>query len=124
MRKAIIEIPRPGAYLDEALAAAGRADAGHRLPEADYHLGFSDAAHLFRDLTPARLALLEALKALGSVSIRALAGHLERNYSNVHRDITRLLELGLVARDDAGLVSVPWDAVEIHLALGPRGVAA
>lgn len=124
MRRAIIEIPRPAAYFDQALATAARADAGERLPEADYHLGFADAAHLFRELTPARLALLESLKALGSVSIRALAAHLGRNYSNVHRDVTALLGLGLLARDDAGLISVPWDAVEIHLALGRGGVAA
>ena len=116
MSRAIIEIPGPSAYFEQALAAAARADAGEPLPEADYHLGFADAAHLFGELTPARLALVQSLKGLGPTSIRALASHLGRNYSNVHRDVTALLELRLLARDDAGLVSVPWDAVEIHLA--------
>jgi predicted transcriptional regulator len=124
MPKAIIEIPGPFAYFKQALATAARADSGERLPESDYHLGFADAAHLFAELTPARLGLVEALKGLGPVSIRALAAHLGRNYSNVHRDVTALLDLRLLARDDSGLVSVPWDAVEIHLALDGASVAA
>ena len=76
MSRAIIEIPGPTAYFEQALAAAARADAGEPLPEADYHLGFADAAHLFGELTPARLALVQSLKGLGPTSIRALAGHL------------------------------------------------
>ncbi|MFB1488014.1 MULTISPECIES: hypothetical protein [unclassified Thiocapsa] len=118
------EIPGPSAYFDQALAIAARADAGEWLPETDYHLGFADAAHLFGKLTPARLALVEALKRLGLVSIRALAKHLERNYSNVHRDVTSLLDLRLLARDDAGLIFVPWDVVEIRLALDGANAAA
>jgi predicted transcriptional regulator len=124
MARAIIEIPGPSAYFDQALAIAAGADAGEWLPETDYHLGFADAAHLFGELTPARLALVDALKRLGPVSIRALAKHLERNYSNVHRDVTALLDLRLLARDDAGLISVPWDAVEIRLALDGVNAAA
>jgi predicted transcriptional regulator len=61
MPKAIIEIPGPFAYFKQALATAARADSGERLPESDYHLGFADAAHLFAELTPARLGLVEAL---------------------------------------------------------------
>jgi predicted transcriptional regulator len=81
MARAIIEIPGPSAYLDQALVIAARADAGEWLPETDYHLGFADAAHLFGELTPARLALVDVLKRLGPVSIGALAKHLERNDS-------------------------------------------
>lgn len=124
MPRAIIEIPGPNAYFERALTTAARADAGERPPETDYHLGFADAAHLFGELTPARLALVEALKCLGPVSIRALAKHLGRNYSNVHRDVTALLDLRLLARDEAGLVSVPWDSVEIHMSLGGANAAA
>lgn len=124
MVRAIIEIPGPSAYFDQALAIAARADAGEWLPETDYHLGFADAAHLFGQLTPVRLALVDALKRLGPVSIRALAVHLERNDNNVHRDVTALLDPRRLARDDAGQISVPWDAVEIRLALDRTNAAA
>ncbi|SDW31579.1 hypothetical protein SAMN05421783_1034 [Thiocapsa roseopersicina] len=67
---------------------------------------------------------MDALKRLGPVSIRALAKHLKRNDNNVHRDVTALLDLRLLARDDAGLIPVPWDAVEIRLALDGVNAAA
>ena len=41
----------------------------------------------------------------------------ERNDSNVHADVARLEELGLVERDDNGAISVPYDAVEIVVPL-------
>jgi predicted transcriptional regulator len=118
MAKAIVEIPRPGEYFEQALAVARRADAGEELPEADFHLGFANAAQLFGELTPARLALLEALKGLGPVSIYALAKHLGRNYSNVHRDTTKLLELGLAEKTAEDAVWVPWEEIQIRVTLG------
>jgi predicted transcriptional regulator len=124
MARAITEIPGPSAYFDQALAIAARADAGKWLPETDYHLGFTDASHLFGEPTPARLALVDALKRPGPVSIGVLAKRLERNDSNVHHDVTALLDLRLLARDDAGLISVPRDAVEIRLALDRTNAAA
>jgi predicted transcriptional regulator len=124
MARAIIEIPGPSASFGQALAIAARADAGEWLPEIDYHLGFADAAHLFGELTPVRFALVDALACLGPVSIRALAKHLERNDSTVQRDVTALLDLRLLVRDDAGVLSVPWDAVEIRLALDGVNAAA
>ena len=97
---------------------ARRVDAGERLPEADYRLSFANAAQLFSELTPARLALLEALKLSGAQSIRALAKHLGRNYSNVHRDVAKLMEHELVAKDAESRVFVPWAEIRITLSLG------
>lgn len=51
---------------------------------------------------------------VGMVSIYALTKALGRNYSNVHADVSALLELGLIARTPDG-VSVPWEAVEWRL---------
>ncbi|MBC7794144.1 MAG: MarR family transcriptional regulator [Clostridia bacterium] len=97
-----------------ALEIARRFDAGESVSQADFHLNFSGAAQLFAEMTPARLALLEALKQSGPLSIYALAKQVGRNYSNVHRDIKKLLELGLVEKDDAKRVLVPWDEIIIH----------
>jgi predicted transcriptional regulator len=46
-----------------------------------------------------------------------LAKHLARNYSNVHTDVTKLLELGIVKKDEAGKVFVPWDKVDVQFPL-------
>lgn len=118
MSKAIVEIPRRGDYLERALTVARQVDAGDAVPEADYHLGFASAAHLFRELTPARLALLDALKGLGPVSIAALAKHLGRNYSNVHTDTAKLLDLELVEKNTQGQVWVPWEEIQIRVSVG------
>lgn len=50
----------------------------------------------------------------------ALAKEVERNYSNVHADIAKLEEHGLVQRTPEDLVFVPFESVEIHLALFKR----
>ena len=121
--KAIIGLESWGTMQARAIEIARRADAGEAMPEADYHLNFATAAQLFNELTPARLALLEVLKGLGSASIYALARQLGRNYSNVHADIGKLLELGLVEKNEAGKVFVPWDEVQIRLTLGGAAAA-
>ena len=72
---------------------------------------------LFAELTPARLDLLDTLSKLGSCSIYALAKAAARNYSNVHTDIARLEELGLVERGEDGNILVPFTAVEIRMPL-------
>lgn len=118
MSKAIVETPRPGAYLDQALAVARRVDAGETVPEADYHLGFASTAQIFRELTPARLALLDALKRLGPVSMSALAEHLGRDYDKVRTDTARLMQLELVEENAEGQVWVPWDEIQIRVAAG------
>ncbi len=69
------------------------------------------------ELTPARLDLLDTLRRVGPCSIYALAKAAERNDSNVHTDVTRLEELGLIERSEDGAVSVPFELVEILVPL-------
>ena len=112
--KAIIEVARKGSAVRtarEQLVAAGQGRA------LDYRLSFESAKSLFADLTPARLDLLDTLRKAGPCSVYALAKTAERNYSNVHTDVSRLEEMGLIERNDDGAVSVPYDAVEILLPL-------
>lgn len=87
-------------------AKAGRAVAPRQA------LYFANMPALLAVLTPARWAMLEALKACGPVSIYALAKQLQRNYSNVHSDAVKLLALGLIEKNEGGQIFVPWD--EIH----------
>lgn len=112
--KAIIDLAPRGASF--ATAATQLADA-ERGRETDYRLHFESARTLFSELTPARIELLDTLRKTGACSVYALARAAERNYSNVHTDITALEKLGLVRRADDGAICVPFDAVEIHLDL-------
>ena len=112
--KAIIEVARTGYAARTARQQLAAARQG-RTP--DYRLSFESARSLFAELTPARLDLLDTLRKTGPCSIYALAKAAERNYSNVHTDVTRLEELGLIERNDESAISVPYDAVEILLPL-------
>ena len=112
--KAIIEVARKGSAVRTARRQLAIARRG-RTP--DYRLSFESAKSLFAELTPARLDLLDTLRKVGPCSVYALAKAAERNYSNVHTDISRLEELGLIERGDRGAVSVPYEAVEILLHL-------
>ena len=72
---------------------------------------------LFSELTPARVDLLDSLRRAGPCSVYALAKAADRNYSNVHTDVARLEELGLIERTDEGSIHVPYESVEILLPL-------
>lgn len=117
--KAVIEIAPRGSVFKTARkqvkAAESRAGFG-----ADYHLSFETARALFSELTPARIDLLEALRRCGPCSVYALAKEVERNYSNVHTDIGKLEEHELVKRTPEDMVFVPFESIEIHLALSKR----
>lgn len=112
--KAIIEVSRKGAVFNVAREQIAEAEAG-RAP--DYHLSFESARMLFAELTPARLDLLNTLRGMGPRSVYALAKTAGRNYSNVHADICRLVDLGLVERTEDERVEVKFDAVEIRMVL-------
>ena len=109
--KAIIELGKKGSVFSMARAqiAAGR--------EPDFHLFFESARTLFATLTPARIDLLETLRKVGPCSVNALAKAAGRNYSNVHTDVAKLEELGLVERADDESVFVPYEEIDIRLAL-------
>ncbi len=112
--KAIIEVAKRGAATRAARSQLADSRRG-RAP--DFRLSFESARTLFSELTPARVDLLDTLRRVGPCSVNALAKAAERNYSNVHTDVSRLEELGLVERTDEGAVHVPYDAVEILVPL-------
>jgi len=45
------------------------------------------------------------------------SSRLERDYKNVHGDVKRLAELGLIERRKDALVSVAWDVVRAEMRL-------
>jgi len=105
---------------DEALdrfEAAWHLASGRRPPAPLAVLSFADLPLLAKNLTPARWELLQQLKKSGPLTIFALAKLLERDYKNVHTDVSRLLELRLLEKARDGRVSVRWQAVRAELRL-------
>lgn len=121
--KAIIELTSWKTSQARALRAAKKADLG-KPANTDYHLDFDTMASLFSDISPARMQVIETSKHLGALSVYALAKALGRNYSNVHRDVRKLLELELLARDQDGKVYVPWQDVVLNVSLTRDTLAA
>ena len=108
---------RVGAAADalDRFEAAWNRDAEGRAARPLEVLTFPDLPALLKTLSPARWDLLQRLRAQGPLSIYELAKRLDRDYKNVHTDVSRLVELGVVARDAAGRVSVAWDVIRAEL---------
>ncbi|MGE5793951.1 MAG: hypothetical protein ACM36B_14745 [Bacteroidota bacterium] len=68
-------------------------------------------------LSPKRMALLRYVAEHPRLSVRALAGALARDYKNVHTDVTELEAQHLLARDENGRVSAPYDEILIRAPL-------
>jgi len=84
---------------------------------AQVRLTFESLPTLLKNLTPARWTLLEQLKRDGPLSINELARRLGRHYKNVHTDVTRLIEFGLIERQSDQRVAVVWDIVAAEMRL-------
>src|SRR5215213_4277408 len=68
-------------------------------------LSLADLPLLLRTLTPARWELLDRLREAGPLSIYQLAKRLERDYKNVHTDVARLADIGLIRKEADGRVA-------------------
>ena len=112
--KALIEVSPRGSIFDAARTQITRSQSGE---EPDFLLRFESAKTMFSELTASRMDLLNVLKQSGSCSVYALAKAAKRNYSNIHADVKRLVELGLIVRDENGSVSVPFGEVDIRFEL-------
>ena len=84
-------------------------------------LQFESPTALFRLLTPKRWELIERLQLLGPSTLRGLARALERDVKRVHDDVSALKQCGLIARNEAGKIQVPYDV--IHADFDLRSVA-
>ena len=113
--KAVIGVQSLDGFFAEGKDFARRLDVGAKTHEGDFQLSFSTPAQLVSELSPKRMELLQTLKKAGPLSIRALAKMMGRNYSNVHADVQRLIEHGLIEKDASDHVLVPWDDVVVRM---------
>jgi len=111
-----VRVGPAGDALDRFEAAWNRLVDGER-PRSLAVLSFEDLPALLKNLSPARLSLLQKLRAAGPLSIYELARRLGRDYKNVHTDVTQLASLGLISRGEDNRVTVPWDLLRAELRL-------
>lgn len=99
-------LARFGADLQAAIASE---------PVAPYSgVGFETMAQFGEVFTPKRWELIEALKAVGPLTIYGLAKRLSRHYRNVHKDVTALIDWMVIEKDEDGRVFVPWDEIDVR----------
>lgn len=102
--------------LEDALAALDRGETPEQHLEVVYH----DPADVHRVTRPKSLELLRAIVQHDPASIRETARLVERDVSQVHRNLTELEELHLVELVDDGQSKRPsvwYDAIDIDLPL-------
>ncbi len=83
---------------------------GRDIPEAVPSLNFPDYDQMHHVLAPARLAIVKALSGQGPLSIREVARRVGRDVQAVHRDVTRLINAGVIDRTEKG-IEFPYDRI-------------
>jgi len=92
--------------------AGNRALAGNA-SEASPTLNFGSYDDMHRVLAPSRLSIVKALAGQGVLSIREVARRVERDVQAVHRDVTTLINAGVIDRTDAG-VAFPYARIHFE----------
>lgn len=92
------------------IQAGADAAAGKRV-EARASVSFANYEDMHRVLAPSRLAIVKALAGQGPLSIREVARRVGRDVQAVHRDVTKLINAGVIDRDEAGIV-FPYDEID------------
>jgi predicted transcriptional regulator len=83
---------------------------GRDIPDAVPSLSFPDSEQMHHVLAPARLAIIKALAGQGVLSIREVARRVGRDVQAVHRDVTRLINAGVIDRNEKG-VEFPYERI-------------
>lgn len=107
--------------LDETLAALDRGET----PEPHLEVVYHDPADIHQATRPKSLELLRAIVQHEPDSIRETARLVERDVSQVHRNLTELEELHLVDLVEDGHAKRPvvwYDAIDIDLPLSRPAV--
>lgn len=116
MKELKLGVKGVGEFFSQARRSARRIDKGDFEP-ATPSISFTSMEHLLTVLTPNRWTLLTTLRASGPSSIRALAKTLSRDYRGVHADVSALIEVGLVERDEERRVLVPWSKITAEMSM-------
>jgi len=85
------------------VAGAMKAAQAGRLRAKPHSISFPTYAAMHETLAPSRLEIIKALAGQGPLAIREVARRVGRDVQAVHRDVTRLINAGVIERDEAGV---------------------
>jgi predicted transcriptional regulator len=96
------------------------AQEGESLDDAQPILNFGSYAELSRLLRPKNLELLETISEHGPESIREAAELVDRDYKQVHRNLSELEDIGVIEFEDGGSgqakrPKLAYDGLEIDI---------
>ena len=80
---------------------------------------FEKASELAKLLTDNRVGILEAMAGKGTLSIRGVAGLVERDVKGVYTDVRALVDAGILDQNDDG-VEFPYSAVHVDFTIRPK----
>ena len=93
--------------------AAGKLAMSGKAVEAKPSIEFSSYDDLHRILAPLRLTLVKALAGQGPLSIREVARRVDRDVQAVHRDVTTLVNAGIIDKHENG-IEFPYDNIHFE----------
>lgn len=114
MKRIEIEILRSSDALKAVVNTWNNSESG---AEITPRICFGSIKDLFSAITEKRLELLRFLADQKDLNTRQLAQGLGRDYKNVYTDVRGLEGLGLIEKNDKGMLSVPYDEIVIHAGL-------
>ena len=92
---------------------AGKRALAGRAVDVTPTLNFGNYDDMHRVLAPSRLAIVKVLAGQGALSIREVARRVERDVQAVHRDVTTLINAGVIDRTKAG-IEFPYDRIHFE----------
>jgi len=111
MSRIDVEVLKSRAALEAFAATWQRVESGRPVTP---RLAFGSLHELFSAITEKRLELIRYAAEHEGLNIRQLAQRLGRDYKNVHTDVKALVELGLLNKNNSGLLTAPFDEIVIH----------
>lgn len=94
---------------------AGEQGTATEIPEE--RVCFMDLITMLSTLSEKRLQILRELQRQLGVDTYKLAQQLNRDYQNVHTDVSLLKEIGLILANEDGTLQVPFTKVHVEINL-------
>lgn len=115
MTSLVVKIETMDEFKARAVKSMKDAQKGKAKP---YHgISFPTYADMHETLAPPCLEIIRALAGQGPLAIREVARRVGRDVQAVHRDVTRLINAGVIERDERG-IRFDYDGLKFAFEVG------
>jgi predicted transcriptional regulator len=91
--------------------------------EAAARVDFVSLDDAWRVLSRNRRHILRAMAGAGPLAVREIARRVERDLRAVHSDLQHLSQAGVIDKDEAGRLILPYDTITFDVTLDARAAA-